>query len=259
MDESKEKVKELYEWATNQKQKLILILLVFLFSSSPAAFAWDPTTNDLSGTGTSTSTLGDRFDIDSTTAGIQIGEDGESIAFLLVLPDFAMPGMIAGDQYQVSFTIASKDFALVFLASASKDGSITLFYKDTASSTWSTGDTHSETNMRSNNPYRSLSGFVGFTIDSGVFVKLVVAKANLYELGGTETAITGIFGATFEAGDGTPGNGGATPNDRCPSSGEVAFSLLQGIDDFPHGTLVLAIPLMGFYVVFSRKKRKERR
>ena len=247
----------------NLKHKLILILLVLLFSSSTAAFAWDPATDDLSGTDSSTdySIVGAllRFDIDSTNAGIQIGEDGESIAFLLVMPNFAMPGMSAGDQYQVSFTIASKDFALVFLASAFKDGRIKLFYKDTASSTWSIAETTSVLGIGSGVAVRSVQGNIGLTLTSGTSVKLVVAKALLCSSGGTETAITGISGATFENGDGTPGSGGATPNDRCPASGGVSFSLMQGIDDFPHGTLVLAIPVMGLYVLFSRKKRKERR
>lgn len=239
----------------NLKHKLILILLIFISFSSPMAYAWDPTTNDLSGTDSSTTSLSDRFDIDSATAGIQIGEDGDSIAFLLKLPEFTMPGMTAGDQYQISFTIASTDFALVFRALASKDGSITLFYKETALPDWSTGDSHTEPNMKSNEVYISVFGDVGFTIVSRSSLKLVVSKARLYELGGTETVVTGISGTTFEAGDGTPGNSGATPNDRCPASGDASFSLLQGIDDFPHGTAVLTIPLIGLYVLFTRRKR----
>ncbi len=237
---------------------LLAILLLTHLSTSPMAFAWDPATDGLGGTDSSTDTnvagALRRFDIDSTTAGLQIGEDGDSIAFLLVMVPlsggngFRITGMVVGDQYQVSFTIASTDFTLVFRASGSKAGTLTLFYGG------STGEIFSVSNVKSGTAYRSVSGDIGLTLTSGTSIKLVVSKGYLYSLGGTETVITGIFGATFEAGDGTPGSGGATPKDRCPASGEVSFSLLQGIDDFPHGTLVLAIPVMGLYVLFRRKK-----
>jgi len=242
---------------------LLVILLLTNLSTSPVAFAWIEETSDLSGTDSSTdySVAGAflRFDIDSTIAGLQIGEDAESIAFLLVLAPLSAPNgfkvvaMTEGDQYQISFTIASTDFSLLFNASGSKAGSLTLFYKDTASSSWNTGATHSESKMTSGDAYRSVQGDIGFTLTDGTSVKLVVAKPYLYSLGGTETTVTGIFGSTFALG------GEANPNDRCPASGEVAFSLLQGIDDFPHGTLVLAIPMMGLYVLFRRKKRGGRR
>ncbi len=239
--------------------KIILVVLFFLFFSSPMVFAWDPTTENLSGTADSTdaNVIGTlhRFNIDSTTAGIQIGEDGDSIAFLLVMAPpsggdgFRIPGMVAGDQYQISFTLALTDFTLVFRASGSKAGTLTLFYGG------STGEIFSVSNLKSGTAYQSVQGDIGLTLTSGASVKLVVSKGYLYSLGATETVITGIYGATFELGDGSPGSSGATPNDRCPSSGGVSFSLLQGIDDFPHGTLVLVIPLMGLYVVFCRKKR----
>ncbi len=251
----------------NRKRKLILILLVFLLSSSPMAFAWDPTTNDLSGTNSSTdySVAADflRFDIDSTTAGLQIGEDAESIAFLLVMaPISGQNGlkvftMEAGDQYQISFTISLTDFALVFRASDRRAGSLKLFYKDIASEIWETdGDTMSVSKMDSGEAYISVQGNIGFTLTDGTSVKLVISKYYLVEKGASEISVTRISGATFALGDGTPGSGGADPNDRCPASGEVSFSLLQGIDDFPHGTLVLAIPVMGLYVLFRRKKRE---
>ncbi|NQT08069.1 hypothetical protein HQ586_03250 [Candidatus Bathyarchaeota archaeon] len=233
----------------------ILALLLLLFTAVPMAFAWDPTTENLSGTDSSTTSLSDRFDIDSTTAGIQIGEDGESIAFLLVMNDFKLPGMTAEDQYQISFTIASTDFALVFRASASKAGVLTLFYKDTASSIWSTNEIYSTSNMKSGTAYRSVSGAVGVTLTSGTSVKLVVSKDCLYGLGGTETVVSQIFGATFELGDGTPGSSEATPNDRCPASGDTSFSLQQGIDDFPHGTAVLMVPVTGIYLVLRRRRK----
>ena len=242
---------------------MLAILLLTNLSTSPTAFAWNPATDVLSGTDSSTdySIVGAllRFDIDSTIAGIQIGEDAESIAFLLVINDFKIPPMPVGDQYQVAFTISSTDFTLLFITSGIKAGVLTLSYKDTASSSWDTGETMSVSAIGSGVAVRSVQGNIGLTLTTGTSVKLVVAKAILYELGGTETAITGIFGATFENGDGTPGSGGAIPNDRCPASEGATFSLLQGIDDFPHGTLVLAIPVMGLYVLFSRKKRKERR
>ena len=238
------------------KKKLMLVLLLLLFPHSPTVFAWDPTPTDLSGTGSSTTNLGDEYDIDSTTAGIQIGEDAGSIAFLLKLPDYFMPGMTSGDQYEIIFTSASTDFALVFLASASKDAALTLHYKDTASSTWLTADTVSATNMKSNTPYGAEVSNLGFTVVSQSTIKVVVTKGRILELGATDTALTGIFGATFSAGSGTPENGGATPNDRCPSSGYASFGLTQGIDDFPHGTLVLSFPVMGLYLLFRKKKAR---
>ncbi len=227
------------------------------------AFAWDPATDGLSGTNSSTDTnvagALRRFDIDSTTAGLQIGEDGDSIAFLLVMVPlsggngFRITGMVVGDQYQVSFTIASKDFTLIFRASGSKAGSLTLFYKDTVSPDWITGSTMSVTKIGSGVAY-TVQGDIGLTLTSGTSIKLVVSKGYLYSLGGTETVITGIFGATFEAGDGTPGSSDATPNDRCTATVDASFSLLQDIDDFPPWPLVLAIPVMGLYVLFRRKK-----
>ncbi len=248
-----------------RRNVILALVLVLFLTVTPMAMAWDPATDDLGGTASSTDTSVAgallRFDIDSTIAGLQIGEDGDSIAFLLVMAPvsggngFRIPGMAVGDQYQVSFTIASTDFALVFRASGSKTGTLTLFYKDTASSSWSTGELFSLPSMKSGTAYQSVQGDIGLTLTSGASVKLVVSKDYLYSLGATETVITGIFGATFELGDGSPGSGAATPNDRCPSSGGTTFSLQQGIDDFPHGTLVLAIPVMGLYVLFTRKKR----
>jgi len=249
---------------------LLAILLLTNLSTSPTAFAWDPATSDLSGTNTSTDASVRRLDIDSTTAGLQIGEDGESMAFTIQLgpkltgQGFKAVGMTAGDQYEIDFTIADENFAILFIATGSAEGIMKVLHKATGEPTWLNPETHSQPGIGSGTHYRSLSLNIGFTLTSSGtatngLVKLVVAKALLYGLGGTETVVTGIFGATFENGDGTPGSGGVTPNDRCPSSEGVAFSLLQGIDDFPHGTLVLAIPVMGLYVLFSRKNRGGRR
>lgn len=74
------------------KKATIVLLALLLFtnlSTSLIAFAWNPATSDLSGTGTSTNndvagTLG-RFNIDSSTAGIQTAEDADSLAFLIKL------------------------------------------------------------------------------------------------------------------------------------------------------------------------------
>lgn len=265
LDESKEKVKEFYEWAVNQKPKLILILLVFLLSSSPAAFAWDPTTNDLRGTDSSTTSLSDRFDIDSTTAGLQIGEDGGSIAFTMQLvpklagKGFKANGLTVDDQYEIDFTIGEKDFAILFIATGAAAGIVKVFYKVTGGPTWSNGETHSQSGIVSGTPYRSVSLNIGFTLTSSgpssdSLVELVVTKNCLATLGATGASVTGIFAANFASGTGEPGLGEATPNNRCPSIGGAVWTLSEAKPDFPYGMLVLVISVMGLYVLFRRKK-----
>jgi len=67
----------------------LTVLVLALLGSIQIAYAWNPTVSDLSGTSSSTdNSVADalkRFDIDSTTAGIQTGEDADSLAFLIKL------------------------------------------------------------------------------------------------------------------------------------------------------------------------------
>ncbi|MCW3989030.1 MAG: hypothetical protein NWE88_03015 [Candidatus Bathyarchaeota archaeon] len=67
----------------------LTVLVLALLSSIQIAYAWNPTASDLTGTSSSTdNSVADalrRFDIDHTTAGIQTGEDTDSLAFLIKL------------------------------------------------------------------------------------------------------------------------------------------------------------------------------
>jgi len=84
-------------------------------------------------------------------------------------------------------------------------------------------------------------------------VKLVVKKTYLASLLATSNAVTGIFAANFASGNGEAGSGGATPNDRSPSSGGASWTLTAAIPDFPLGTLILVTPVMSIYLALRKR------
>ena len=400
---------------------MLAILLLTHISASHLAFAWNPSTSDLAGTGTSTdNSVADalsRFDIDSTTAGIQTGEDADSLAFsiqlqasqllqsspiaettsVLVLNDpifardgdmgtaatflydsqgglvqhhtfvnsttgtivsvdlyvrasvtagvddtyalswdmggvgetdlwaasssartlqdyswlnlprpgggswswsdvgnfevnwktlktsgkdgavvsvyevwlivtgygFSATGMTANDQYEIDFTLGDEDFAMLFQATGAAAGIMKLFYRATGGGAWSNGDTHTVGTIVSGTAYQSVSTDIGFTLTDSTastgYVKFVVTKNYLATLGATSNAVTGIFAANFAGGTGEAGSGGATPNDRSPSSGGASWTLTAAIPDFPFGTLILVLPVMSIYLILKRQQNSERK
>jgi len=170
---------------------------------------------------------------------------------------FAATGMTANDQYEIDFTIGEEDFAMLFQATGAAAGTIKLFYRATGGGAWSNGETHTEGTITSGTAYQSVSTNLGFTLTSSTStvgaVKLVVKKTYLASLGATATEATSIFAATFASGTGEAGSGGATPNDRSPSSGGASWTLSEAIPDLPHGTLLLVAPVMSAYLVLRKR------
>ncbi|MBL7080853.1 hypothetical protein ISS39_11065 [Candidatus Bathyarchaeota archaeon] len=165
--------------------------------------------------------------------------------------------MTANDQYEVDFTIGEEDFAMLFQATGAAAGTMKLFYRATGGGAWSNGETHSEGTIVSGTPYQSVSTNIGFTLTSSTATvgsaKLVVKKTYLASLGATSNAVTGIFAANFAGGTGEAGSGGATPNDRSPSSGGASWTLTAAIPDFPFGTLILVAPVMSVYLALRKR------
>lgn len=172
---------------------------------------------------------------------------------------FDATGMTADDQYEVEFTMGEYDYSMMFLATGAAAGTMKFFYKTTAESTWSSGETHTENTITSGTAYQSVSLNIGFTLTSSSTttgsVKLVVKKNYLATLGATGSTISTIFAANFASGTGQPGSGGATPNDRCPSTGGASWNLSEVIPDFPHGVLLLIAPVISIYLIIRKKNR----
>ena len=147
----------------------------------------------------------------------------------LTLNGFLVPGMTTNDQYDINFTIGSKNFCMLFIATGSNSGTLKLFYKATGGGSWSSGETFTQSGIASGTTYQSGSTNIGFRLTSSTVsadgsVKFVVEKTYLNSLGATGSSVTNTFSTTFVSGNGNPGSGGATPNDRCPSSGTVSWT-----------------------------------
>ena len=250
----------------------LIILITTLLLLSRTAYAWDPETRDLKGTDSSTNydVEGEnrRFDIYTTPSlinGIQVGEDDESIAFLIKLAPldrswngFKVRGMKPNDQYEVQFNFpaSSKSFSILFWASGSSAGKCRLYYKDES---WVPSEDFFVKGIVSGTHYRSLSGNIGFTLRDASpylygFVKLVVSKEHLYNLGARGNIVTGIFAIALAGGNGEPGGGVDTPNDRCPAEGYASWELKGDIPDLPMGVLLLALPIIAIYAYLKRSK-----
>ncbi|MEM2815893.1 MAG: hypothetical protein QXY34_01765 [Candidatus Bathyarchaeia archaeon] len=248
-----------------------ILLAILLFSHIHQVSAWDPSAQDLQGTNSSSNNdVGGsnvRYDIytDTTIYGIQVGEDSDSIAFLIKLAPatrryFTVNSMIYGDQYEVQFTIGEKSFSLLFRATGRRRGVCSLYYKNASETSWSSSEYFTRTNIASGTTYTSSSGNIGFTLrdaSSTTYgsVKLIVKKDLLYNLGARGSMVTGIFAITLAGGNGQPGGGVATPNDRCPASGYASWTLQGDIPDLPAGVLVLTIPLIAIYAYFRRSRK----
>lgn len=255
---------------------LTLIIAASLFSSQiPTAYAWNPSTNDLPGTDTSSDTdvnrVNLRFDIYtsiSQTYGLQAGEDGDSIAFLIKLSPspssnkFTVSGLQTGDQYEVEFTIGNVEFSIIFIATSARvsQGSCYLYYRVSGGS-WSSAESFSVTSISSGTVYTSTSGNIGFcltdsTKNSYGSVKFIIKKQRLYDLGARGSLVSGIYAIALANGNGQPGGGATTPNDRCPSSESVNWQLGGDIPDLPSGILLLSLPLLAIYAYLKRSGGK---
>lgn len=141
---------------------------------------------------------------------------------------FDATAMTTDDQYEIDFTFGDEDFSMLFISTGAAAGTMKLFYRATGGGAWSSGDTHTVGTIVSGTAYQSVSTDIGFTLTSSSVtvgsVKLVVDKAYLASLGGTGTSATGIFAANFASGTGEAGSGGATPNDRSPSTGGASWT-----------------------------------
>jgi len=194
--------------------------------------------------------------------GMQKGEDSDSIALSIKLVKtagangFSVAGMVANDQYDINFTIGGQDFCMMFIASGASAGTMKIFSKPTGTSTWYSGESFSQSGIVSETTYTV--GNLGFNLKSAtptVFghVRLIAKKSYLAGLGASGTEVTNILSATFASGTGNPGSGGATPNDRCPSSGTVSWTLSGDIPEFPLGPLVSAVPIAAIYLYLRRR------
>jgi len=253
------------------KALVILILACLIISQAPPAHAWNPSTSDLSGTNSSTNNnVGDanrRFDIytDTSINGLQAGEDTDSAAFLIKLAPrirvgnrwygFTVRGMQRGDQYELRFTIGNYTFAILFRASGSSAGTCRLYYRAINSQQWSAGEYFTRTRISSGTVYNSPSGNIGFVLTSATStspgsVKFIMKKDYLYSLGARGSLVSDIYALATANGNGQPYTG--TPNDRCPSTGGVSWTLQGDIPDLPTGILILALPLIAIYIYLSR-------
>jgi hypothetical protein len=236
--------------------------------------AWNPSTSDLSGTDSSSSEYSDnsaenRFDIPgrSGTNGLQVGEDvgdTSSIAFLIkldlgnALPHrFTVSKMLAGDQYEVYFTIGEVSFCILFHASGGSAGTCTLY--NLTGSSWTSCTSLSVSNIVSGTLYSSTNYEIGFILTDATdsvfgYVKFVISKQFLYNCGARSNVVTGIYATALLSGSGTPGSG--TSKDRCPGSGSVSWTLQGDIPDLPMGVLLLVLPLIAIYAYLRRSRRE---
>lgn len=252
---------------------LILLILTLLLSAElPPAFGWNPTTEDLTGTNSSSNTYpnnrpDNRYDIYTAASiyGIQVGEDftsPDSVAFLMkldVAPSvrnrFTVSGMSDGDQYEMYFSIGVKDFCILFRAAGGSRGTCTLF--NGTGGSWSSRVSLTVNNIVSGRLYNTTDYKVGFILTDATrtsygSVKFVISKQYLYDLGARGNLVTGIYATTRSRGTGTPATG--TQMDRCPASGTASWTLQGDIPDLPAGILLLAFPLIAIYAYLKRSK-----
>ena len=244
----------------------VLLLMVLITTSVGLVLAWDPSTMvDLSGTDSSSASPSGgnkKYDITTSTGsvyGIQTGDDTDSIALQirLVKGGFSATGMASGDQYELNFTIGSEDFNMLFVASGTNAGTCKLFYKASGGSSWSSGDSLSQSGITSGTTYTSVSENIGFRLTSSTqttvgYVKLIVKKSYLFSLGASGSQVTNIVATTYSGANGQPG-GGTTALDRCPSTGTASWTLSGDIPEFPLGALVLAVPVVVIYLYMRRR------
>jgi len=179
---------------------------------------------------------------------------------------FSVGDMSAGDQYEMNFTVGSKDFAMLFNATGPTSGYCNLFYKDTGAGSWSSGTYFSQTSIQTGTEYHDTNTYIGFVLTNSTSsadgsAKFIVSKSYLGSLGASGTSVTNIVSVAYVNGNGRPKPSGTTPNDRCPSTGTASYTLQQGgigVPEFPVGVLVLAIPLMGIYFYLRERSRTNR-
>ena len=241
---------------------------------------------DLPGTDNSTdydvSGANGRFNIytASGTNGLQVGEDGDSIAFLIKLANssesgnrFAIQNLATGDQYEVDFTIGNYTFAILFTATIIKIympilnititiriGTCSLYYKLASGGSWSSAEYYLRMGLTSGTTYTSANGNIGFaltnaTLTSPGSVKFIIKKQRLYDLGARGNLVSDIYALATANGNGWPGGGVSQPNDRCPSTGGATWTLQGDIPDLPMGILILTLPLIAIYLYISKHTR----
>lgn len=247
----------------------LLVTTTLLLSN--IVYAWNPSTNDLKGTESSSNSdvAGNnlRFDIytDTGICGVQVGEDDDSIAFLIKLaPEsasgkcFRVDQMRPGDQYEVRFIIGPRNFSMLFKALEVRKGTCSLYYSTTGGASWSLGESFTA-EIKSETLYNSSSGNTGFILKDATvklwgYVKFIVKKDYLFSLGARGSLVTGIFAIALAGGNGQPGEGVDKPNDRCPESGTATWTLKGDIPDLPMGILLLAFPIIAIYAYLKRSK-----
>ena len=207
-----------------------------------------------------------RFDIYNSTeeAGIQVGEDfeePESIAFLIKLdmgekPDyrFTVDYMDRGDQYEIYFSIGEGSFCILFTADGPSSGICTLFNKTDG---WSSTVSLKVTNIVSGEIYNTTDFKIGFILTDASekewgYVKFIISKQYLFELGARGYLVTGIYATTRSSGEGNPGSG--MMMDRCPAEGTAEWKLQGDIPDLPMGILFLAFPIIAIYAYLKRSR-----
>lgn len=252
-------------------------MLILLLSTLTPVLAWNPQTEDLPGTNTSSNIYPNndkenRFDIytnNNTVCGIQVGEDftkPDSIAFLIKLDmahapsnRFTVRGLNNGDQYEVYFSIGEKSFCMLFRASGPSRGTCTFFEK--TDNSWISRVSLTVVNIDSGRAYNTEDYKIGFILtDAGRntygFVKFIISKQYLHDLGAQGTLISGIYATARSGGGGTPGSG--TQMDRCPASGAASWPLQGGIPDLPAGVLMLIFPIIAIYAHYAHLKHSRR-
>lgn len=233
------------------------------------------TTNDLSGTDSSTNAAVagalSRLDIDGGGTGVfgmQAGDDTTRIGLLMKTVKissgngFTAAGMVANDQYEIDFSVGTVNFSLLFKASGISAGTLSTFYKSSSVPLWNVGDTLTVGAISTGGYYTGTNiGFklVDATSGSDGSVGLLIAKSYLKTLlgssGGTGAKLIDISASTFASGTGQPGSGGATANDRSPTSGFASYTLASGaIPELPGGILLLALPVLAIYLLIRRMR-----
>ena len=164
-----------------------------------------------------------------------------------------------GDIFLFNFTIQDRVFVLLFKATRDNEsvlsGTLTLWEKTESGlerlqvGTWdpvpSDGTAH-----------WSVSNNIGFKLTDSTSlldgsVKLWVSKHYLYSLGLRGSTVECISASTREQGDGTPGDG--VDMDKVPDGGCLSWSLKSPIPEFPFGLLLLALPVIAFYLYMRRR------
>ncbi|MBC7129991.1 hypothetical protein H5T51_02070 [Candidatus Bathyarchaeota archaeon] len=276
------------------KLKIILILLTTIAftlpSLTPTTYGWNPPLEDLPGTESSYDLDENhlRFDIytDKSIAGMQVGEDEDSIAFAIKLKpggtnSFSVNKMELFDRYEVRFTIAGEygneiHFTLLFLSLGKREGVCILLYD------WKIAEILYVEKIKSGEVYQSISGNIGFNLTNAKqhipgFVTFIVKKQRLYDLGARGNIVSGIYAATRSLSFDREFDRELHENeqelkaryasylnrdslwilhDRCPASGSASWQLQGDIPDLPAGILLLSFPLIAIYAYLKRSGRK---